>query len=106
MAEFEYERDLLVSILKELNKMGINPEAIERKLYPHLTAASVRNYLNGKTKPKKSKFTIILTFLKSEFPQEYGIVKQRVLEKNGVSSVKDYIIKRMKEEDNIRTGDI
>lgn len=76
---FDIERDLLVEILKEFYKTGITPEQIEKRIYPHCTARTIRNYLNGITKPSRAKYNIILPFLKSEFGVEYNIIKQRIL---------------------------
>lgn len=76
--------------------MEITPEVIEREIYPMCTAATIRNYITGKTRPKQAKFKLVLNCIKTQFPNEYSVAKSRVLTKMNVNDFEEYIFREIK----------
>lgn len=92
---YEIEREVLIEILREMNRQGITPEEIHRYLYPSITAASIRNYIEGRSKPKKTKFNLILKGLREHFGINYNAVLAKMLMDNNVNSIKELIIQEL-----------
>ena len=67
---------VLIYILKEFPAMGISYEMIERNC-PYITEMTMRNYVRGKTKPKGKKFDYLTKELRSKYPMEYKVAKDK-----------------------------
>lgn len=68
---FLVEQEALIYIIKELPKMGISYARIERE-NEYITERTLRNYANGKTRPKEKKFNYLIKTLKEKYPIEYA----------------------------------
>ena len=68
---FLVEQEALIYIIKELPKMGISYARIERES-EYISEMTLRNYANGKTRPKERKFNFLIKTLKEKYPIEYS----------------------------------
>ena len=76
------EQNALVFIIKELPKMNIPFEKIERDLH-FITAKTLYNYIAGRTKPKCKKFSSLTQALHERYPYEYECAKAKFERENG-----------------------
>ena len=86
------EQNSLIYIIKQLPRMNISFEKIERDLH-FVTAATLYNYASGRTKPKKKKFAFLVNALREKYPYEYDCAKAKFEKENGMT------IKEMIEEE-------
>lgn len=70
------EQNALVFIIRELPKMNISFEKIERDLH-FVTAKTLYNYVSGRTKPKCKKFFFLTQALRERYPYEYACAKAK-----------------------------
>ena len=70
------EQQALIYIIKELPRMGISYDKIEKEC-PYVTIKTLHNYRNGITKPKGKKFSYLISALKSKYPTEYEAARAK-----------------------------
>lgn len=87
------EQDALIYIIKQLPKMRISYEKIEKDL-KFVTAATLYNYASGRTKPKCKKFYYLVNALREKYPYEYDCAKAK-FEKEKGKSIKELIAAEM-----------
>ena len=76
------EQKALVYIIEQLPKMNISFEQIESDLV-FVTAATLYNYVSGRTKPKCKKFNFLKSALHQHYPYEYNCAKAKFERENG-----------------------
>lgn len=86
---YQAEQQSLIYIIRQLPKMHISFERIERDLH-FITAATLYNYASGRTKPKKKKFQFLVNALREKYPYEYDCAKANFERENG-KTIKEMI---------------
>ena len=83
------EQNALVYIIKQLPKMNISFEQVERDLH-FVTAETLYNYVSGRTKPKCKKYAFLTEALHEHYPYEYDCAMAKFERENG-KSIKELI---------------
>ena len=86
---YQVEQKALIYIIKLLPSMNIPFEQIEQDLH-FVTAATLYNYVSGRTKPKCKKFSFLKEALHEHYPYEYDCAKAKFEKENG-KTIKELI---------------